>query len=315
MPLSSVNATTSTWEIATSYEPSQPMSFSSFTCGSITITTDCSAIPPPPPPAPPPAPRGKTYAASAGAFFVANVTKMNPDAIRAVGAAGTDVSARKLLQTASSAPAAAMCTVYYRQMSFLSLLSLTATPPSSCGGGYCENTTWVYTEAPSCGTTYESVRLPIDAQTYAADVVTGSAWCEDWTSLFTMPRVGVTLRSAADPYVEAGALTNCSYEFKSAGEEYANAGFFFIIPGMAVSLVAFFCLEGMCSPRSFAGAFGGVGGGSAAGGAAAVAQRAAVAAQQAAAAAAPLGAYNQPNYGAVNSADVELRTPSGAKYV
>jgi hypothetical protein len=319
MPLSSVNGTTSTWEIATSYEPSQPISFTSFTCGSITITSPCSAIPPPPPPAPPPAPRGKTYAAGAGdAFYVANVTKMNPDAIRAVGAAGTDVSARKLLQTGAAtatADAGAMCTVYYRQMSFLSLLSLTAMPPSSCGGGYCENTTWVYSEAASCGTTYESVRLPIDEQTYTADQVTDSAWCEDWTTLFTMPRVGVTLRSAADPYVEAGALTNCSYEFKSAGEEYANAGFFFIIPGMAVSLVAFFCLEGMCSPRSFAGAFGGAGGGSAAGGAAAVAQRAAVAAQQAAAAAAPLGAYNQPNYGAVNNADVELRTPSGAKFV
>ena len=28
-------------------------------------------------------------------------------------------------------------------------------------------------------------------------------------------------------------------------------GFFFLVPGLAVSLVAYFCIEGMCTPRSF----------------------------------------------------------------
>jgi len=202
-------------------------------------------------------------------------------------------------------------------MKFLSMITMTAAPPTSCGGGYCENTTWVYGEAPSCGTVYETVTIPIDSQTYAADALTGSAWCASWPELFTAPRAGITLRSTADPYLEAGYLTNCSYSFKSAGEAYANAGFFFIIPGMAVSLIAFFCLEGMCSPRAFAGAFGGANGGSAAGGIAAVQQRAAaslgaIAQSDASGSTAPLGAYSAPNYGAIS--DVELRQPGGGAW-
>ena len=307
----------SEYMVATSYEPQQAVTFNTYSCGSTTITELCSAIPPPPPPAPPPAPRA--FAAAVGAVYEAHVTKMKPGQIVAMpagGGGGSDVSARRMRKlmaasAAAAAPAAGpMCTVYYRQMKFLSMITMTATPPTTCGGGYCENTTWVYAEAPSCGTTYQTVTIPIDAQTYAADVATGSEWCSNWPELFTAPRAGITLRSAADPYLVAGQLTNCSYTFKSAGEAYANAGFFFIIPGMAVSLIAFFCLEGMCSPRAFAGAFGGANAVSASGGIAAVQQRAAASLGatvqgDASGSTAPLGAYSAPNYGAIS--DVELR--------
>ena len=326
LPLGTGMGNSSEYMVATAYEPQQAVTFPTYSCGSTTITELCSAIPPPPPPAPPPAPRA--LAEAVGAFYEANVTKMKPGEIVAAsaGGGGSDVSARRLRKllaapamaaAASAAPAGPMCTVYYRQMKFLSMITMTATPPTSCGGGYCENTTWVYGQAPECGSVYQTVTIPIDAQTYAADVATGSEWCSNWPELFTAPRAGITLRSAADPYLVAGQLTNCSYTFKSAGEAYANAGFFFIIPGMAVSLIAFFCLEGMCSPRAFAGAFGGANGGSAAGGIAAVQQRAAAAlgatvSGDGSGSTAPLGAYSAPNYGAIS--DVELRTPGGGAW-
>jgi hypothetical protein len=197
-------------------------------------------------------------------------------------------------------PANAMCTVYYRQMSFLSMLTLTTSPPSSCGGGYCANTTWLYGEAPLCGATYEVANLPISAAVYAADVASHSAWCADWSLLFTAPRAAVSLRAATDPYVVAGELTNCSYTFANAGAEYANAGFFFIIPGMAISLVAFFCLEGMCSPMAFMAAFGGGANDS-------VNERAAAGPVAGEGFAAP--AFAAPNYGstAADAGAVELR--------
>lgn len=250
LPIGLANETLASWQVATQYESSAPASFKSYSCKSVTITERCASISPPPPPKAPPAPRAR----DTGAFYVGNVTAMNINAVTAVGP-----GARRRLAQSSAAAAASggpMCTVYYREVSFLSMLTLAATPPDSCGGGYCANTTWSYAPAPACSTLYTPVTLPIDAATYAADMADGFAWCSEWPSMFTPVHAGVSVRSIDDPYLAGGALTDCTYVFKQAGAAYANVGFFFIIPGMAVSLVAFFCLEGMCTPRSV-GAFGG----------------------------------------------------------
>ena len=249
LPIGQANETDGTWQIATAYDPGAPISFKSYSCESFTVTELCSAIPPPPPPKAPPAPRVK---ATAYVYYQGNVTATAPRDVVALGPGAR----RHLLQGGGGA----MCTVYYRQVNFLTMLTLAASPPVSCGGGYCENTTWSFAEAPSCGAVYTPVTVPIDASTYEADVADGFAWCSDWPSMFNPVHAGVSLRSIDDPYLTGGALTNCTYILKAAGQAFGNAGFFFIIPGMAVSLVAFFCLEGMCTPRALAGVFGTPGG-------------------------------------------------------
>ena len=277
LPIGTANETDGTWQIATAYDPGAPISFKSYSCESFTVTELCSAIPPPPPPRAPPAPRVK---ATAYVYYQGNVTATAPRDVVALGPGAR----RHLLQGGP------MCTVYYRQVNFLTMLTIAASPPVSCGGGYCENTTWSFAEAPSCGAVYTPVTVPIDASTYEADVADGFAWCSDWPSMFTPVHAGVSLRSIDDPYLTGGALTNCSYVLKAAGQAFGNAGFFFIIPGMAVSLVAFFCLEGMCTPRALSGVFGSPGGDDGA--------------EQSRA---PLSAYGQgPGYGGTN---VELSRP------
>lgn len=243
LPIGAANETDGTWQIATAYEPSAPISFKSFTCESLTVTEPCGSISPPPPPKAPPAPRAKS---TAYVYYQDNATA----AVNARGVDATGPGRRHLAQSG------AMCTVYYRQISFLSMLTIAASPPASCGGGYCENTTWSYAEAPACGAVYTPVTLAIDAATYQADVADGFAWCSEWPSMVTPVHAGIAVRSIDDPYLTGGALTNCSYVLKQASQAFGNAGFFFIIPGMAVSLVAFFCIEGMCTPRTLSGLFG-----------------------------------------------------------
>lgn len=260
------------WTLAPYYEPSVVVPLTGFRCSSTTITLPCMEISPPPPPiAPSPPP-------SIAAFFLTNNTVginpglggnfqpsgVNSFALSAGGAAagtvepasfggtaktGADPFAhRKLLQSTQE------CTVYYRQMEFLSEITLTATPPESCGGGYCDNNTWTYALAQPCGETYTTVTVPITAAMYESDVEDGFSWCQTWTTSIPpsqVPACTAYLRSSVDPYVVAGSMTNCSFTFDSSSEQYANMGFFFLIPGLAISLVAYFCLEGMCTPRSF----------------------------------------------------------------
>lgn len=147
--------------------------------------------------------------------------------------------ARKLLVSSSdaaAAPAAApsngMCTVYYRTINFLTELTITASEPQSCGGGYCDNNTWVYALAPTCAETYKTVNVPITAATYSADMADGASWCSTWWETvpsFEVPASTMYLRSSTDPYILAGEMTNCSFAFDQASEEYANAGFFFLV--------------------------------------------------------------------------------------
>lgn len=147
------------------------------------------------------------------------------------------VSGRKLLASSTDAasspgPTTGECTVYYRTMNFLTELVITATEPDTCGGGYCDNNTWTYALAPTCSETYRTVNVPISAAQYSADVADGFSWCSSWWETVPsgeVPSSTMYLRSSADPYVLAGAMTNCSYAFDQASEEYANAGFFFLV--------------------------------------------------------------------------------------
>ena len=244
--------TDSSWQIATAYAPDAPLPFTSYSCSSLQITEPCASISPPPPPRAPSAPREERSATGA---YVYSGSGGNWSATGGGGGWTPQMWGRKLAQ-APSASGPSICTVYYRQVTFLTTLTLVATPPESCGGGYCANTTWTYALAPACSAVYAPSTFPIDEATYAADVADGNSWCPDWPSFLAPPTASVVLRSAADPYVEAGALTNCTYAFKTASAGYANAGFFFVINGLGIALASMFCLEGMCTPRSLAGLLG-----------------------------------------------------------
>lgn len=149
------------------------------------------------------------------------------------------VSGRKLLVSSSDAASAAapassngMCTLYYRQMQFLTELVMIATEPETCGGGYCDNNTWAYTLAPTCSESYTTINVPITAAQYSEDTTDGAAWCTEWWTVvpsYQVPSSTMYLRSSTDPYLLAGEMTNCSYAFDQAGEEYANMGFFFLV--------------------------------------------------------------------------------------
>ena len=54
-----------------------------------------------------------------------------------------------------------MCTVYYRKVVVLTEVLILATPPETCGGGYCDNNTWVYSLPADCGQTYTTISMPI----------------------------------------------------------------------------------------------------------------------------------------------------------
>jgi len=256
LPIGLANLTDQHWQIATLYEPRAPQPFTSYSCASVVVTEPCDLIAPPPPPKAPPLPR-----AAASAAYVYTGPGSNSSAAAGGEAVWTPQMWGRKLSAAAPAPAGApaaggMCTVWYRQIEFLKTLTLVASPPDSCGGGYCANSTWSYTLAPSCSSQLTPSTIAIDEATFEEDVADGFAWCADWTSYFAPPKATVDLRSSSDPVVIAGALTNCTFDFATASLGYANAGFFFIVPGMALALAAFFCLEGMCTPRSLAGLFG-----------------------------------------------------------
>ena len=240
LPLGQANETQSSWTVATLYSPEAQLPFTSFTCSSVAVTEPCSAIPPPPPPRAPLAPKAR----SAGAYVYAG--------------AAAGATARRLLAASSdaSSDAGGLCTVYYRKMSFLTSLSVVASPPETCGGGYCDNSTWIYALAPSCATSFTPQLLAVSQATYEADVASGFAWCTAWPDFFTPPHAEVTLRSIDDPVIAGGELTNCTFTLKPASAAFANAGFFLLMPGMTIALCAFFCLEGMCTPRSLSGLLG-----------------------------------------------------------
>lgn len=115
---------------------------------------------------------------------------------------------RKVLQASPAAGSATMCTVYYRKLMFLAEVTITATAPETCGGGYCDNNTWAYSVAPPCGQAYKTVTLPISSTQYETDLESDFSWCADWPSAIPaadVPTCTAYLRSSSDPYVLAGA--------------------------------------------------------------------------------------------------------------
>jgi hypothetical protein len=299
LPIGLANLTDQNWQIATQYEPTAALPFTSYSCLSLAVTEPCDQIAPPPPPKAPPVPR-----AAASAAYVYNDNAVGNGSAAPAAVWTPQMWGRKLSTAAAptAAPSAAgeLCTVYYRQMDFLTALTLVASPPESCGGGYCANTTWSYSLSPSCSSVFTPSTSPIDQDTFEADVADGYAWCADWTAIFAPPRAVAVLRSVDDPVITAGALTNCTYDFATASLGYANAGFFFIVPGMALALAAFFCLEGMCTPRSLSGLFG---------------SPSAIDAAEAGGIVEPKAAGLGPQYGAVGSSEpppaMELGRPGG----
>jgi len=157
------------------------------------------------------------------------------------GPCAAPVSAGRRL--ASRAPA---CAHYYRQIQFSSSMLLLAQPPTE------RNPNWTVTATNKvCGQEYSVVRVSVTEAEYSADVATmpwpgaPPAWCGVWGTL-TDERpnaTAVSLRSADDPYVLAGTLTGCRYEFGLSKGTYRRWGLsYFVVPGALATLISLLTL-------------------------------------------------------------------------
>ncbi len=136
------------------------------------------------------------------------------------------------------------CLLYYREVSFTSGVTLLAAPPMN------PNTpgNWsLATAATACGTSYDTLRIPVSSGVYAEDVATQPwpgappAWCGTWGSLTTDRPNGtlVTVRSAQDPVVAAGLDTDCTDRFGIPVKTYRRFGAHrLVLPGLAASAAA-----------------------------------------------------------------------------
>ena len=129
-------------------------------------------------------------------------------------------------------------------------------PPASLANcaavGNCaeivNSTHWHYLADP-CGSSYTTQRQQISAEEYDYDTrIASGAWCRVWPDYFTPPDSAiVTVRSVQDPYAVAGSLTNCSFSFPPTAKHVANWGIACIVPGMVISVLAYFCMAGACA--------------------------------------------------------------------
>lgn len=111
-----------------------------------------------------------------------------------------------------------------------------------------------------CGQKYTEFKQQITEEEYVADTGLDYApWCHSWPNYFTGPNgATVTVRSTQDPYAVAGSLTNCTFKFSSTPKHLTTLGIGLMIPGMVMSMLAYFCLAGACSMSDFGlGDFGG----------------------------------------------------------
>jgi hypothetical protein len=141
------------------------------------------------------------------------------------------------------------CTHFYRQIQFATGLVLVAQPPTE------RNPNWTVTNTKKvCGNTFQEVQLPVSEAVYTTDISTmpwpgaPPAWCGVWGTL-TEERpnaTAVTLRSEDDPFIVAGQVTDCSYEFGLNKRVYAHWGLvYLVLPGccaVVLSLLTLLCL-------------------------------------------------------------------------
>jgi hypothetical protein len=109
---------------------------------------------------------------------------------------------------AAASAAAAECTGYFRQISFLSSVTLTASLTGV-------NASWGLAEAP-CATEYITATAPVSVHVYNADLYPGDnpstfelmAWCQTWPLHFDTPAAQpqIIVRGAGDPYTVAGRV-------------------------------------------------------------------------------------------------------------
>jgi hypothetical protein len=131
----------------------------------------------------------------------------------AAGATGASTSA-----SSASAP---QCTAYFRQISFLSTLTLTA----SLSG---VNSSWGLSEG-ACAAQYITATSPVDVHVYNADLYPGlnpstfvpMEWCNSWPLHFNTPSAQpeIIVRGDGDPYSAAGAITECTWNFATPTKE------------------------------------------------------------------------------------------------
>ncbi len=107
---------------------------------------------------------------------------------------------------ATSSAAAPQCQAYFRQISFLQSLTLTATLSGV-------NSSYDLTQAP-CAAQYVTATAPVSVHTYNMDLYPGNdptafqymAWCDTWPLHFETPAEQplVIVRGEGDPYTAAG---------------------------------------------------------------------------------------------------------------
>jgi hypothetical protein len=142
---------------------------------------------------------------------------------------------------AAAASAPDQCVGYFRQVSFLSSLTLTA----SLSG---VNASWTLAQDP-CGADYVTATVPVSVHVFDQDMYPGDdpegfvpmAWCADWPLHVDGPtqEPTVVVRGAGDPYLVAGAATECTWDFArpvasdQQGERLALAATGVVAAGLA----------------------------------------------------------------------------------
>jgi hypothetical protein len=117
---------------------------------------------------------------------------------------------------AAMAQAPDQCVGYFRQVSFLSSLTLTAELSGV-------NSTWALTQAP-CATEYVTATVPVSVHVFDADMYPPGndpdgfvpmAWCQAWPLHVETPpkQPTVVVRGTGDPYLVAGEVTECTWDF------------------------------------------------------------------------------------------------------
>jgi len=133
-----------------------------------------------------------------------------------------------------------------RQIHFLSSAALIVTAPSRV---VANKTRWRYSMDP-CGLSFTTQELAIDETTLAADGPGANPhWCSNWTGAgFTAPAqpAVLSLRSAADPYVVAGNVTQCTFALPRPRKAIVESGLGWLLPGLVSSVVGYFFFAGIC---------------------------------------------------------------------
>jgi len=217
-----------------SLEPGSSVTVRTFSCAEFAQRVPCSILASPPP-----------AGANATGRRLAALTNF-------AGASGQSAAAGSLAVAPAPGPAQAVatewtqlpmpgagrhtrqCMGYFRQVEFLSGVTLVAAPSEvNATAG------WALAQAP-CGATYATATLPVSAAQFQQDMAAAApggtlAWCAAWPSLFDAPvaQPTLTVRGAGDPFLSAGELTDCTYDFAGPASAGAPRG-----SGLTLSLVA-----------------------------------------------------------------------------